>query len=315
MLVKNKYNKIKALQVTGKNFVIFLSFALAVGLSTRFEVVRDHVLFSPALLGILGSGVGVFLAFRINSGYDRWWEARKIWGEMVNTSRSFGMAITAMMTNNTFSEMTEKEKEFQKKIIYRHIAFINALRLHLRKNKQKEWKSELWQRKINGKHLITENEAKQLQEKFNIPAQFIQNQSQNISAFFDGNSQKEFRYLDLMNLLKTFYEIQGKAERIKNTVFPWGYAFYTHRLVWLLAFLIPFGFVHNVSLPEIVLSAIISTIFVTIEQVGENLDNPFDNSFNDTPMSALCRSIEIDLLEQLGEQRTEPITADKGILS
>jgi len=314
MLINNKYNRILALQVTGKNFLIFLSLAILIALLGTIQFAHDHLFFAPNLLAIFGSGVGVFLAFRINSGYDRWWEARKIWGEMVNISRSFGMNITAMLTKTNFSAMTEEEKTLQKKIIFRHIAFINALRLHLRQNEENIWEDELWNKTINGEYLIDRKEIKKLKKQFNIPTQLLQKQSQEISAFFDGDPIREFRYLKLMDSLKIFYDIQGKSERIKNTVFPWGYAYYTHRLVWLMAFVIPFGFVVDFSAQQIVLSAIISTIFITVEQVGRNLDNPFDNSFNDTPLSALCRSIEIDLLEQLGEERTKPILPKMGVL-
>ena len=315
MLVINKQNTKFALLVTGKKFIGFLFFSLLIGYLSQFSLIHDNVLFSPSLLGVLGSGVGIFLGFRINSGYTRWWEARMIWGEMVNDSRSFGMSITALLTKGSFSTISQVEKQLQKKIIYRHIGFINAVRLHLRKNEEKEWLAELWERKVNDTNLIADDERADLQNKFNIPAQIIQNQSKEISAFFDGDLEKEFRYLDLMNLLKNFYNIQGKAERIKNTVFPWGYAFYTHRLVWLMAFLVPFGFVDNLAYQSIILSAVISTTFVTIEQVGRNLDNPFDQSFNDTPMSALCRSIEIDLLEQLGEKRTDSLQEKDGVLN
>jgi len=172
----------------------------------------------------------------------------------------------------------------------------------------------LWEHTINGTRLVSENEGEKLQIAFNIPSQILQKQSQEITAFFNDSPSKEFRYLNFTNALQSFYDIQGKAERIKNTVFPWGYAFYIHPLVWLMACVIPFGFVDDFSPQEIVLSAIISTIFITIEQIGRNLDNPFDNSFNDTPISSLCRSIEIDLLEQLGEQRTEPIKTVEGVL-
>jgi putative membrane protein len=315
MLINNKLNVHFALKVTGKKFIMFLLFAFLIGYLSRFPIIHDIILFSPSLLAILGSGVGVFLAFRINSGYDRWWEARKIWGEMVNVSRSFGMSVTAMITNGKFSTISDEEKVLQKQLIYRHIGFVNSLRLHLRQNSEKEWKTDLWERKVNNMALVSTEERLALQQQFNIPAQILQKQSQEISAFFDGNPEKEFRYLKLIGLLETFYNIQGKSERIKNTVFPWGYAFYTHRLVWLMSILIPFGFIDNISPQSIFLSAVISTTFVTIEQVGRNLDNPFNNSFNDTPLSTLCRSIEIDLLEQLGEQRTDPLQAEGGVLN
>lgn len=313
MLINNKYNKFKALKVTGSKFFIFIAFNIVLALLSEYIQTKNFI-FSTELLAILGSGVGVFLAFRINSGYDRWWEARKIWGEMVNVSRTFGLAITGMISKQKFSEMTEVDKNFQREIIYGHIGFINALRMHLRKNDEHVWNNELWERELNNGKIFSPKDQENLKNKFNKPAQILQLQSQKISHFFDSDSAKDYRYVELIRLLKLFYDIQGKCERIKNTVFPWGYAFYTHAFVWLMAFLIPLGFIDSWDLQDIYLCAAISTTFITIEQVGSNLDKPFEDSFNDTPMSALCRSIEIDLLEQLGEPRTEPLSPYKGVL-
>lgn len=312
MLVNNAFNTRKALETTGQKFVLFLGFSVFIGWACKYFSLEDYLI-DLRLLSIMASGVGVFLAFRINSGYGRWWEARKIWGEMVNASRSFGMSVTSLITEN-YSIASPEEKELQRKLVYNHIGYINALRMNLRKNSEEIWENELWTRKINGKSIINPDDISYLKAVANKPTQLLQIQSDLLSIFFDGKNDKEYRYIELMSQLKYFYDIQGKSERIKNTVFPWGYAFYTKILVWLLAFMIPFTFISSFDIQTIVMTAIISTVFITIEQVGRNLDNPFENSFNDTPMSGLCRTIEIDLLEQLGEPRTEAITPVKGVL-
>ena len=95
----------------------------------------------------------------------------------------------------------------------------------------------------------------------------------------------------------------------------WGYAFYTRALVRILAAIIIFSQLNDFSVADIALVSFIATVFVTIEQVGRNLDNPFENSFNDTPLSTICRLIEIDLPQQIGQPRDlKPLTPINGRL-
>lgn len=313
MLVKDRINTLKALKVTGGKFFIFLVLSFFIAITCEFLQTPESVLPAQMLI-ILASGVGIFLAFRINSGYDRWWEARKIWGDLLSVSRSFGMTVTTFVTAKKLFEPTKEELQIQKELIYAHIGFVHSLRLHLRKKNDAAWQKELWNKTINQKLIFTPEEADRLKGKFNIPCQIIQLQNLKLANFYKSTHEEDVRHLQLMRLIYELNEIQGKCARIKDTVFPWGYSFYTSRLVWLMAILLPFGFIHSLEIANIILCSLISTTFVTIEQVGRNLDNPFENSFNDTPMTALCRLIEIDLLDFLNENRPEPLQAENGVL-
>mgnify|MGYP005875306507 CR=1 FL=1 len=168
---------------------------------------------------------------------------------------------------------------------------------------------------IDDSHLFTQAEIEHLKNTTNKPVQILQLIAQKMDVAFTTEDRLELKLLFFMNQLTKFHDIQGKCERIKNTVFPWGYAFYTHRLVWVFGLLIPIGLIQELNWSNILVCAILSTVFITVEQVGRNLDNPFEYSFNDTPMSALCRTIEIDLLEQLKESHTlKPVTPQNGVL-
>ncbi|MCC5792627.1 MAG: hypothetical protein JJT82_08495 [Legionellaceae bacterium] len=313
MLINCRHNELQALRVTGRVFLLFLIYTLSLGVIEHYYFELFHP--NTATMMVFGSGVGIFLAFRINCGYNRWWEARIIWGNLINEARNFGCQVSAALTNHPFTQMSAEEKQFQKEIIYNFIGYVNALRLHLRRQSPLDWDHELWTRTINGMTFFSEEECQRMQQKTNKPLHILSLINHKVSAFFTKEPDRELRYLHFMQLLSTFHTIQGMSERIKNTVFPWGYAYYTYRLVWLFAFLLPLGLVRGLEWANIMICAIISTVFVTIEQVGRNLDNPFEHSFNDTPISALCRTIEIDLLQQLNEPNVpEPLQPQKGIL-
>ena len=312
MLVNSRFNIWKAIQTTGAKFLFFVAWSSGISGLSKWYGIPETFLPTPMLM-VLGSGVGVFLAFRINSGYDRWWEARKIWGELQGVSRSFALSVTAFLVNENPSVGEQSDKASQKELIYLHLGFVNSLRLYLRNSDSRTWENELWSRNINGTPLVPESEAEKIKNTRNIPCQIVQLQGQKITRFFQSDLD-DLRYFQLFRLVYQFNDILGSCERIKNTTFPWGYAFYTRHLVWLMAALLPFGFVQELDIAGIILCALISTTFVTIEQVGRNLDNPFENAFNDTPMSSLSRLIEIDLLEQLGEESPAPLQAQNGVL-
>ena len=124
-------------------------------------------------------------------------------------------------------------------------------------------------------------------------------QGEDIAGYFGHSGDR--RQVRMSVILRELYIRQGQSEAIKNTVLAWGYVYYTKILTRVLAVTVVFSQLNGHSVAGTALVACIATIFLTIEQVGRNLDNPFENTFNDTPLSSLCRSIEIDMLQQIGE--------------
>ena len=311
MLINDKFNVYKLLQVTGLKFLKLFIISAAVGISTSLLDLR-HLLFPTELVGIFVGAVSIFLAFRINTGYSRWWLARQVWGGLINESRSLGMYVVSMMRDS--GDLSDEERDLHKKIIFRHIGFVNSLRLQLRRQGPEEWEKEIWDRKINGQPLFSDPEAELLKTKANKATQIIVMQSEDVSAYF--GHKEDYRQVKIAEIFRELYIRQGQSEAIKNTVLAWGYTFYTRLLVTVLAGIIIFSQVNGFSLPSITLVSLIATVFVTIEQVGRNLDNPFENSFNDTPLSTICRLIEIDLLQQIGQPcDLKPLTPQDGRLN
>ena len=250
-------------------------------------------------ISTLGTAVAILLGFRNNSAYDRFWEARKIWGGVVNYSRTFARQITTLFTlNNTQGLISPGElKALHKEMIYRHLAWINALRLHLRQ--QDLINPVCW---VELKEFIEDQEEFiKINSSVNKPTQIIQKQGERLKYAFNQGMIDDFRHMQIDNTLTEFYNLQGKCERIKNTPLPRQYAFFTKLFTWIFIFLLPFGFVQELGWMTIPLTILISWIFDTLERVGHYTEDPFDNVMNDVPMTALCRTIEIDLREQLGE--------------
>ena len=310
MLINDKYNVYKLLQVSGLKFLALFVLAGAVGYSSDAFGLRP-ILFPTPLVAIFIAAVSIFLAFRINTGYSRWWLARQVWGGLINESRSLGMYVVSMMRAS--DALSDDERERHRKIIFRHIGFVNSLRLQLRRQGPEDWERDIWERKINGQPLFSDHEAAHLKTKANKATQIIIMQSADVASYF-GHIQ-DFRHIKIAEILREFYVRQGQSEAIKNTVLAWGYSFYTRVLVRMLAGIIIFSQVNIFTIGNIALVAFIATVFITIEQVGRNLDNPFENSFNDTPLSTICRIIEIDLLEQIGQPcDLQPLTPVNGRL-
>ena len=117
------------------------------------------------------------------------------------------------------------------------------------------------------------------------------------------------------NTLNDFYYIQGGCERINNTVFPRIYSFLTTLFTWLFAFSLIFSLYDDFNWEILVMRVVVAYVFLTLEKISRSLKDPFVNGISDTPMTAICRTIEIDLREMLGEKDVPlPVMPIKGVL-
>lgn len=289
-------------------------------------------------ISVIGIAVAFYVGFKNNQSYDRFWEGRKIWGGIVNYSRTWGNQVLSFITlRHTDGSISKTElKEIQKRMIYRHIAWINALRLQLRRpssfsikyDKKHSGKyyqgnpnGEDWKRDV-GPFLSYGSDVEACKQYKNVATQIIRLQGEELKNFIDKGLIEDFRHMDMMSSLEEFYNLQGKAERIKNTPLPRQYSFFSNVFVWIFILLMPFGLVgefsgmgHDMIWLTVPMYMLIAWIFVTMEMVGDNSEDPFENFVNDVPMTALCRTIEIDLREMLGEtDLPEKTQAKDGIL-
>ena len=290
-----------------------------------------------APLGTIGIAVAFYVGFKNNQSYDRNWEARKIWGGIVNVSRSWANLVLSFIsdahTDEPVSAVTIAET--RRTLIYRHLAWINVLRFQLRRETPWGYKPSGLSRKLVEP---TDMEAmrKQVNEflpaidtnvvcsRVNAATQILRLQGEQLRQIIEQKARllEEFRLIALMELLTEMYALQGKCERIKNTPFPRQYAYFSGVFVWIFIILLPFGMVGQLANKgnlmiwmTVPISVIISWIFYTMETVGDASEDPFENSINDVPMTALCRTIEIDLRQMLGETNVpEPIQPVNDIL-
>ncbi len=286
-----------------------------------------------AIVSVTGIAVAFYVGFKNNSSYERLWEARKIWGSYVNSSRTFAIYVLDFMKPS--AEVNEEELDkIKRKIIKRHVGYITAVRLQLRK--QTVWKmeevgnrivssdtnftNELLDQELSA--YMSDSEADDVVLKNNPAVHIIKLQSEDLRELHAKKCMSDFHHIELSKMLADFYNQQGACERIKGFPFPRQYAYYSKLFVYILIGILPFSIYSELSkLNEntvwltIPASVILSWIFYTMEVVGDTSENPFENAINDVPMTAICKNIEIDLLELLKEKNVpEKIKAENNIL-
>lgn len=275
-------------------------------------------------ISILGIAVAFYLGFKNNSSYDRTWEARKIWGGIVNYSRSFGTAVITMIDN----------KEDQKRIIYRHIAWLTALRYQLRLSRPWEhidereniYFEDICNEYHNGlgeelMHFISKEEFESLKSKSNIAAQLLLHQNKEFEKLAKEGRLTEYKQVRLHELTGFLYDEQGRSERIKNFPFPRQYASTALWLNYVFAALIPFGILDffaetgNMIWMSIPFSGLLIWVFCLMEKIGDYSENPFEGTYNDVPITSISRSIEIDLREMINDDNIpQPVKEVHGFL-
>lgn len=265
-----------------------------------------------SVAAILGSALAIFIAFRNNNAYNRWWEARTLWGGIINNSRIFARQIIANANHALSSGKASVEQiaDYKKEMVYRQIAFAHSLRLHLRgQNSFEEFG-----------HLLSKAEFEQVTEKQNIPNYLLFIQGIRIKEGMNAEMLGAFDNISLEPTLAGLNNFQGACERIKNTPLLRQYHFFTQLFLLVFMAVLPFSLIaefNKMGIPALMipLGILISFVFGVMGKVGEVNEDPFENRITDIPMSALCNTIERDLKEMLGEQNLpQKHAAKKGFL-
>lgn len=281
---------------------------------------------------VLGTAVAFYLGFKNNSAYSRTWEARKIWGAIVNSSRTWGIMARDFVTDEYSAERVDQREihAIRQRLIYRHIAWLYRLKRQLRVLKGWEHNRPLnharreriakdfpWAEPSDElSQFIGTTETEALLKKRNVATQLLANQSEDLRHLKRRGLIDDFRHMELEKMLADFYTQQGKCERIKNFPLPRQYASTSYYFVLLFIFLLPMGILstfHSFD-PRFIWGTIpftmlLGIVFWMMELVGDYAENPFENLAFDTPMDSLTRTIEIDLRQMLDETEVPaPIT-------
>jgi ion channel-forming bestrophin family protein len=306
MIVRKFLSIRKIIRFTWKKVLLILFVATLVTVS-YIEFEHDDISFSTVPLSILGVALAILLGFRNNSAYDRWWEARRIWGSLVNDSRTLARQVLTFFISKSDSGTTESKSfsDFRKEIIYRQIAFVYAVKNHLRKQ---DIVSEI-------ENFLPPGEAEFYRNRKNVPNLILQKQSMVLQEAVKQGFIEDFRHMQMDTRINSLSDAVGGCERIKNTVFPRQYSYYTTIFTWIFILGLPFGLVKEMGWLTIPACFFLGFIFMVLEGIGYSVENPFENTINDIPMTALCRTIEINLKEQLGESGLpEPVQPVNGFL-
>ena len=259
--------------------ILICIFAISVGLLDMLPLLQKVTL-PLSIPALVGTAVSLLLAFRTAQSYERWWEARAIWGAIVNDSRT--------LLRQVIQFMPENHSTVHKEFADRQIIWTYALGESLRRQKF----SPSVQAYLAIHHIRASN----------IPNALLDKHSEAIGKLVDSGTLSGIQQLQLNDILTRLCDSMGKCERIKNTVFPRSYSLLVHTLIYVFTAILPFGLEDTQLIAEILLVILIPTLFIAIEKTAIIMQDPFENTPVDTPMTALAQTIEINLLEMIGEK-------------
>lgn len=241
----------------------------------------DHTrLDFPALpLPLLGTAVALYLSFRNSTAYARWWEARTLWGAMVNASRTLTREALTLLPDAAAGEAVAR----------RQVAYVHALRCHLRRLPITPYLQE--------RGLVAPEELAAIDGHANVPNALLARSAHDIAA----SRPDPIIAAVFARTLASVTDAQGGMERIKNTPLPQQYSVYPVMFTHAFCALLPFGLVDTLGLLTPLGSTVAALLFFGLLQAGNDLQDPFENDDNDVPLDALTRGIEIDTRDQLGD--------------
>jgi ion channel-forming bestrophin family protein len=273
------------------------------------------------VVALLGTATAFIVGFKNLQTYNRTWEARQIWGDIISSSRAWG----------TVSRDSFDDADTSKELVYRHLAWLTALRYQLREHRP--WEST--SRAHNAEYLryysipetqtplemelakfLPERELVQILDAGSKATRILGLQSKALKELFARQVIVVTQFVEMQRSIRDLLFQQGRCERIKDFPYPRQFASINSMFLNLFCLLLPFGLLREFdSLNEgvegvikghmvwlvIPFSVLISWVYTSLGRVGESTESPFEGSANDVPISQMCRAVEIDLREMLGE--------------
>lgn len=293
MIVRQRPDIVRLAQHLGTILLILLAYDTAITVLFMFGL--HWVGIEDLPLPLLGSAIALIVAFRNNAAYNRWWEARGLWGLVVNNSRSLARELLTM-TDDTI---------LQRCLVRLQIAYALSLRCSL---------LQLAPWEAIDKYLAPDIAAG-LRSAANVPTA-IQNAIglQLVEAWRSGTIDS-VRLAALDRTMTDLANAQGGLERIKKTPMPRQYDHFPRIFVGIYCLLLPIGLVPSLGYMTPVGSTVIGFMFLALDKIGRDLEDPFDGDLHDIPMEAITRTIEIDLLQAIKDDDVpEPVIARDGVL-
>lgn len=292
-----------SLSHTTPRILTITAFSIVATFTIRhFELEEYTLTVTPFTL--IGVALGIFLGFRNNAAYDRFWEGRKLWGQLVNSTRSFAREmVTMVVPPGDRTDTLPAIREFQEDLIRRMIGYVHAFRHHLRDTSPFEELVEF----------IPEAEYPRLLDEKNVPIAILLDINLRLKQAWRDGCLNDYHYATLERTLSIITDVQGSCERIKHTPIPFAYTVLLHRIVAFYCFFLPFGIIDTARWMTPLVVMLVSHAFLGLDEIGDEIEEPFGTDPHDLPLTNISRTIEANLLQAIERkdipdlQETEPI--------
>lgn len=284
MLV-DKYVPLKYIYTKVK-YEMLIVFILGVSIHYITEYLFDYLPQMPLTIAtFLGTAISVLLSFKMSQSYDRWWEARKIWGSIVNDSRSFVIQLQSYLLKDEYSTLI-------KKMAYRQIAWCYSLGQSLR-SLDPLYKCD---------DFLTREDYEELKIHNNKPLGILRLNAMDIKEIKKKGDISDYIHAQMDDTLVRLTANMGMAERINNTVFPTTYRMFLHFAIYLFVIILSIGLKGVLIVYEVPLIMLVSLVFFLLEKTAFHLQDPFRNRPSDTSVTAIATTIEMNIRQLLHEK-------------
>jgi putative membrane protein len=292
MIVATNGSVFRLLQWQWKNALFFTATGTIITILHKYVDI-GHLLIPTTPVLVMGAALGIFASFRTNSAYERWWEGRKLWGQLVNSSRHLASQALCYLGAG----------ELAGRIVRRHAAYVHLLRCLLRQ--QDPWVDEHILR------LVDADTREALRAESSPTHAILFRQLEELTAATAAGVIDERRLQSFDGTLATLLDVQGGCERIKKTPMPRAYGLIAERLITAYGALFPLSLAEELGWAMIPLNLLVCLAFALISEVGRVLEDPFTMFYNGLPLSALSMTIENNIRQRLGDEGIPPVPGEK----
>jgi len=261
---------------------------------THGTLFRLKIIMTPIPFSLIGLALAIFIGFRNSASYDRYWEGRKLWGELILMCRSLTRQIFTFVSSeheHSPNWPPFEHGDLRTVMVYRIIAFAHSLRHHLRDSDPLD---EL-------REYLAEDEAVKLKLAHSKPLFLLQCMAYDLRRCIVNKQVQDYFAASMDGTITSLSTVLAGCERIKNTPIPFTYNLLLHRTAYLYCFLLPFGLVDSIGFMTPFVVGIVSFTFFGLDALGDEIEEPFGLLPNDLALSSMCRTIERDLRAALGE--------------
>lgn len=306
MIVRDRPSGFSLFLIARGSILPRIRFALVINILVATLVTWSHgdlfrlkITLTTIPFSLIGLPLAIFLGFRNTAAYDRYWEGRKLWGELVLRSRNFARQCQSLIGGAEPAVASLGLADIRVRMVYRAIAFSHALRQQLRDLHQPD---EL-------RAYLLADEWQKISHANNPSALLMLHMGLDLGACLREKRIDECLAAAIDASMSALTGAAAACERIKSTPIPFSYTLLLHRTAYIYCFLLPFGLVDSIGFMTPFVVAIVAYTFFGLDALGDEIEEPFGLESNDLPLDAICRTIEINLRESLQDTNLPPALA------